>query len=47
VTRSAGYSTSEFDPDTGSVTGLFSTVGRVGGGRLVGCGSYAAVVRME
>jgi sporulation protein YlmC with PRC-barrel domain len=37
----------EFDPDTGSVTGLLATIGRIDGGRLVGCGSYAAVVRME
>jgi sporulation protein YlmC with PRC-barrel domain len=37
----------EFDPDSGSVTGLLSTVGRIDGDLLLGCGSYAAVVRLD
>jgi len=37
----------EFDPDTGGVTALVLGDGRVAGGRLVGAGSYAVVVRDE
>jgi uncharacterized protein YrrD len=34
----------DFDPRTGSIRELVTTGGRVDGGRLVACGSYAAVV---
>jgi sporulation protein YlmC with PRC-barrel domain len=37
----------DFDPRTGSIRELVTTDGRVDGGRLVGCGSYAAVVRQQ
>lgn len=37
----------EFDPDSGSITGLLTTAGRIDGSRLVGCGSYAVVIRTE
>jgi sporulation protein YlmC with PRC-barrel domain len=34
----------DFDPRTGSIRELVTTDGRVDGGRLLACGSYAAVV---
>jgi sporulation protein YlmC with PRC-barrel domain len=37
----------EFDPDTGTITALALASGDVEGARLVGVGSYAAVVRPE
>jgi sporulation protein YlmC with PRC-barrel domain len=36
-----------FEPTTGAVTEVITTGGRVEGHRLMGCGSYAAVVRAE
>jgi uncharacterized protein YrrD len=36
-----------FEPTTGTVTDVISTGGRIDGRRLIGCGSYAAVVRAE
>ncbi|GAB7044669.1 MULTISPECIES: PRC-barrel domain-containing protein [Catenuloplanes] len=35
----------DFDPRTGTVTGLVTDNGTVDGARLMGCGSYAVVVR--
>lgn len=35
----------EFDPVTGSVVSVIGTNGTIPGDRLVGCGSYAVVVR--
>jgi uncharacterized protein YrrD len=37
----------EFDADTGTITALAVASGDVAGARLVGVGSYAAVVRPE
>jgi sporulation protein YlmC with PRC-barrel domain len=37
----------DFDPNSGSILNLFTTSGRIHGARLVGCGSYAVVVRMD
>jgi sporulation protein YlmC with PRC-barrel domain len=37
----------DFDPRSGSVRALVTTAGRVDGGRLLACGSYAAIVRPE
>ena len=35
----------EFDPESGSVDYLISADDRVAGYRLIGCGSYAVIVR--
>lgn len=35
----------DFDPGTGSITYLISADDRIAGDRLLGCGSYAVVVR--
>lgn len=35
----------DFDPATGSITYLISADDRIAGDRLIGCGSYAVVVR--
>lgn len=37
----------DFDPDNGSITHLLTTAGRIQGTSLVGCGSYAVVVRLD
>lgn len=37
----------DFDPRSGSIRELVTTGGRIDGRRLVGCGSYAAVVQRE
>jgi sporulation protein YlmC with PRC-barrel domain len=34
-----------FEPTTGALTGAMTTGGRIDGERLIGCGSYAVVVR--
>jgi sporulation protein YlmC with PRC-barrel domain len=37
----------EFDPESGSITRLLTTAGRVDGSRLIGCGSYAVVIGLD
>ncbi|WP_018638346.1 PRC-barrel domain-containing protein [Parafrankia elaeagni] len=37
----------DFDPAEGKVLSLLTTAGRLAGDRLVGCGSYAVVVREQ
>ncbi|MCM4083876.1 PRC-barrel domain-containing protein [Paractinoplanes hotanensis] len=35
----------DFDPDNGAVISLLNSTGNVSGDRLIGCGSYAVVVK--
>lgn len=37
----------DFDPDTGQVLSLVGSAGVIAGSRLVGCGSYAVIVKAE
>ena len=37
----------EFDPATGRLTALILATGTVGGERLIGIGSYAAIVHAD